>query len=146
MAKTGRSPTKKPAGDGASANRLASSADFGPPETLAQQVNKATLDPGYRRLAVLLDNWDAGCTCEGGSIPAPTVAAFAQSLRVLSLDPALQILAPALASLMGNCCATAITPVPGLTNAEILLLSLDPGAGRLGSAIDAMHADCCEAD
>lgn len=118
----------------------------GPMGTIAAQVFMATLDPGYRRVAQLLDEWDSGCTCVGGSIPPAQVDAYTNALLTQSLDPALKILAPALGALMGNCCNAVASPVPGEVNAMIKLLTLDTGAARLGSCIDAMHATCCDND
>lgn len=139
---SGKKPAASPATAGAAPGARLSF--IGPPGSLLEQVAKATLDRGYREVAVLIDNWETGCTCEGGTIPAAQVDAFAQTLQTQSLDPALKILAPALAALMGNCCAAVISPVQGDVNAAIKLLTLDPGAARLGSCIDAMHETCCE--
>lgn len=116
------------------------------PGTIETQVIKATLDPGYRRVAQLLDDWDSGCDCIGGSIPPAQVDAFSNALLTQSLDPALKILAPALGALMGNCCNAVASPLLGEVNAMIKLLSLDPGAARLGACIDGMHATCCDTD
>lgn len=116
------------------------------PGPIQTQVIRATLDPGYRLVAQLLDEWAEGCDCEDGSIPSSQVEAYIQSLLRLSLDPALKILAPAMGALMGNCCETVTDPQPGAMNTVIKRLTLDPGARLLASCIDGMHAHCCGED
>lgn len=114
------------------------------PGALQTQVSKLTVDPGYRKVAEMLDDWESGCDCEGGSIPLPTQQSYSQALMTYSLDPALKVLAPAIVVIMGNCCTTPATITPGgEVNNLIKRLTLDPGARRLGSCIDGMHAECC---
>lgn len=114
------------------------------PGVLQTQVIKLTLDPGYRKVAEMLDDWASGCDCEGGTIPLSTQQSYAQALITYSLDPALKILAPAIVVIMGNCCTTPATITHGgEVNNLIKRLTLDPGARRLGSCIDGMHAECC---
>lgn len=116
----------------------------GPPETYLVQVTRATLDPGYRRVAQVLDDWANTCDCVGGSVPAPEIVSYSNDLLKLSLDPALKILAPALAAAMGNCCNTMVPAENGATAQVIRRLTLDPGAIRLGAAVDSMRNHCCE--
>lgn len=108
------------------------------------QVAKLTLDPGYRAVAVMVDDWAADCTCLGGGLPPSTADAMAASLVVYSLDPALKLLAPVTGALMQGCCTTAVTPAPGPRANGIALLTLDPGAVRLAMVLDAMQANCCD--
>jgi hypothetical protein len=113
-------------------------------ETLAVQVAKKTLDPGYRAIAVVVDDWYLDCACIGGTVPQTTVDSYAASLSRYSLDPALALLAPVVAALMGTCCATAPEPINGTIAGAIKGLSLDPGAVRVAMALDAMKASCCD--
>lgn len=116
----------------------------GPPESYLVQVTRATVDPGYRRVAQVLDDWATTCECVGGSVPAPEIDTYSQDLQKLSLDPALKILAPALAAAMGNCCNTMVAAEYGETSQVIRRLTLDPGAIRLGAALDSMRNHCCD--
>lgn len=115
------------------------------PDPLALQVAKLTLDPGYRAVAAIFDGWALDCTCVGGTITPTQIATFAASLKGFSSDPALALIAPVLANLMGNCCPSVITPTAGSTTANIRKLTLDPGAARLAMVFDAMALNCCAA-
>lgn len=140
MAKSGGKPSAKKAPS--AGESLVATLD--PPPSMAVQVAKKTTDPGYRAVAVMLDDWAANCTCLGGGLPQSTIDLMSASLTPLSLDPALALLAPVVATIMGNCCNAAVTPVKATLANGIGLLTLDPGAVRIAMVLDAMKASCCD--
>lgn len=123
---------------------FAPDATLDPPPPMAVQVARLTSDPGYRAVGTLVDNWEANCDCLGGGLPAAAVNEMKASLIPLSLDPALALLAPVIATLMGNCCTASVTPVKATMANAIGLLTLDPGAVRVAMVLDAMKASCCD--
>lgn len=141
-----RAGTSGPArSKGTDADRAAASlAPVLPPEPFAVQVAKLTLDPGYRAVAVMLDDWTVGCTCMGAGLPPSAGDTLAASLKIWSLDPALAVVAQAAGSVMATCCSAAVTPAAGPRANGIALLTLDPGAIRVAMVLDAMQQHCCD--
>ena len=124
-------------------DKQAAAPNLVPPEPLAVAVARMTLDPGYRAVAVIYDNWATTCTCAGGSQPQSQIDAFAAGLMRYSSDPAMKLIAPLLANLVANCCPSVIVQYPGVRAAQIRTLTLDPGAFQLAAVFDAMYSECC---